>query len=213
MKKIKFLVVIPARKNSKRLKGKNLLKINGKNLIQNTIDFALKLKNIQHVLLSTDIKDIKKNVNYSNKVLIPWIRPKNLCKDNSSTEDVLSHAINWYNKKFGKVDGVILLQTTSPIRSIKIANKVIKKYLKFKKTTLSVKQIKSKKKFDIKCIKKKDKFYYPNGFIYILPQKQILKKEIYNNGSNIIIDKNYYRNIDIDYKEDLIKAKRFLEKN
>ena len=51
MKKNKFLVVIPARKNSKRLKNKNILKINGKSLIQNTIDFALKLKNVQHVLI------------------------------------------------------------------------------------------------------------------------------------------------------------------
>ena len=213
MKKNKFLVVIPARKNSKRLKNKNILKINGKSLIQHTVEFALKLKNVQHVLISTDIKDIRKHVLLTNRVLIPWIRPKELSKDKSSTKDVLSHAINWYNNNFGKISGVILLQTTSPIRSIKIANKVINNYIKFKKTSLTVKEIKSKIKSGIKYIKKKEKFYYPNGFIYVFPQNQILKKEIYNHNSSIVIDNNYYRNIDIDYKKDLIKAKKFLRKN
>lgn len=213
MKKNKFLVVIPARKNSKRLKNKNILKINGKSLIQHTVEFALKLKNVQHVLISTDIKDIRKHILLTNRVLIPWIRPKELSKDKSSTEDVLSHAIKWYNNNFGKISGVILLQTTSPIRSIKIANKVINNYIKFKKTSLTVKEIKSKIKFGIKYIKKKEKFYYPNGFIYVFPQNQILKKEIYNHNSSIVIDNNYYRNIDIDYKKDLIKAKKFLRKN
>ena len=213
MKKNKFLVVIPARKNSRRLKNKNILKINGKSLIQHTVEFALKLKNVQHVLISTDIKDIRKHILLTNRVLIPWIRPKELSKDKSSTMDVLSHAINWYNNNFGKISGVILLQTTSPIRSIKIANKVINNYIKFKKTSLTVKEIKSKIKSDIKYIKKKKKFYYPNGFIYVFPQNQILKKEIYNHNSSIVIDNNYYRNIDIDYKRDLIKAKKFLKKN
>ena len=213
MKKNKFLVVIPARKNSKRLKNKNILKINGKSLIQNTIDFALKLKNVQHVLISTDIRDIRKHILLTNQVLIPWIRPKELSKDESSTKDVLSHAINWYNNNFGKIDGIILLQTTSPIRSIKMANKVINNYMKFKKTSLTVQEIKSKIKLGTKYIKKKDKYYYPNGFIYVFPQNQILKKEIYNHNSNIVIDNNYYRNIDIDYKRDLIKAKKFFKKN
>ena len=213
MKKNKFLVVIPARKNSKRLKNKNILKINGKSLIQNTIDFALKLKNVEHILISTDIKNIKKHISITNRVLIPWIRPKQLSDDNSSTKDVLSHAVNWYNNNFKRVNGIILLQTTSPIRSIKMANKVINNYIKFKKTSLTVKEIKSKIKIGVKYIKKKDKFYYPNGFIYVFPQNQIFKKEIYNHNSTIVIDKNYYRNIDIDYKKDLIKAKKFLKKN
>jgi len=36
------IVVIPARKNSKRIKGKNLRILNGKPLIAHTIEYALK---------------------------------------------------------------------------------------------------------------------------------------------------------------------------
>ena len=179
MKKNKFLVVIPARKNSKRLKNKNILKINGKSLIQNTIDFALKLKNVEHILISTDIRNIKKHISIKNRVLIPWIRPKELSDDNSSTKDVLSHAVNWYNNNFKRVNGIILLQTTSPIRSIKMANKVINNYIKFKKTSLTVKEIKSKIKLGVKYIKKKINFIIQTAlFMYFLKIKYLKKKFI-----------------------------------
>ena len=42
-KNLKILIVIPARKNSKRLPNKNLLKVNKKSLIQRTIDILNKL--------------------------------------------------------------------------------------------------------------------------------------------------------------------------
>ena len=211
MKKIKFLVVIPARKNSKRLKNKNLLKINGKNLIEITVNFALKLKLIQHILVSTDIKNLKKKLTRGDKVLIPWIRPKKLSQDKSPTTEVLIHAIKWYEKKFEKINYIILLQTTSPIRSLKLVNKAINTFLKSKKSTLIVKKIKSKIKGK-QYITKKNKIYYPTGSLYIFTKEKLMKKKIYDNNSEILIDNNYYRNIDIDHKEDFIKAKKFLEK-
>ena len=214
MRQKKFLVVIPARKGSKRLKNKNILKINGKSLIQKTIDFALKIENVKHILISSDINNINKYITSNKKVLIPWLRPKKLSTDKSKTEDVLYHAINWYKKKFNNIDGIILLQTTSPIRSLKLTNKAISKYLLTKKSVLSVKKITFNKKNDKKNIRKKNQLYNPNGSIYIFSQNQILKKkEIYNQKSNLIIENNYYRNIDIDHKKDFDKAKKFIIKN
>ena len=211
MKKIKFLIVIPARKNSKRLKNKNLLKINGKNLLEITVNFALKLKCIQHVLVSSDIKNIKKHLTQHKKLLIPWVRPKKISQDKSPTVEVLIHAIKWYEKNFEKVNYIILLQTTSPIRSLKLTNEAINTFAKSKKNTLIVKEVKSKIKGKI-YINKKNKIYYPTGSLYIFSRNQLMKKKIYDNNSNIIIDNNYYRNIDIDYKKDFIRAKEFLEK-
>ena len=214
MRQKKFLIVIPARKGSKRLKNKNILKINGKSLIQKTIDFALKIKNVKHILISSDINNINKHITLNKKVLIPWLRPKELSADKSKTEDVLYHAVNWYKKKFNNIDGIVLLQTTSPIRSLKLVNKAIAKYLITKKSVLSVKKITLDKKNAKGNIKKKNQIYYPNGSIYIFSQNQILeKKEIYNQKSNLIIENNYYRNIDIDHKKDFDKAKKFITKN
>ena len=155
MKKIKFLIVIPARKNSKRLKNKNLLKINGKNLLEITVNFALKLKCIQHVLVSSDIKNIKKHLTQHKKLLIPWVRPKEISQDKSPTVEVLIHAIKWYEKNFEKVNYIILLQTTSPIRSLKLTNEAINTFAKSKKNTLIVKEVKSKIKGKIYINKKK----------------------------------------------------------
>ena len=47
-----YLTLIPARKNSKRIKNKNLIKINGVSLIDRTIAAALKIKNF--IIVSTD---------------------------------------------------------------------------------------------------------------------------------------------------------------
>ena len=46
MQKINYLAIIPARKDSKRIKNKNLVKINNKELIKFTIEAAIKTKKI-----------------------------------------------------------------------------------------------------------------------------------------------------------------------
>ena len=52
--------LIPARSGSKRIKNKNILKLNNKNLIQITIEQALKTKEINKIFVSTDSKIIQK---------------------------------------------------------------------------------------------------------------------------------------------------------
>ena len=57
----KNLVIIPARKGSKRIKNKNLVKVLNKPLIFWTINFAKKLKTKNFdIVVSSDCKKIKK---------------------------------------------------------------------------------------------------------------------------------------------------------
>ena len=107
------LIIIPARKNSIRLKNKNLLKINSKTLIEHTISFAKSILPNTNILVSTDSRKIKK-ISLRNKILCPWLRPKHLSTSESTTEDVLLHALKWYERDKSAVDFVILLQPTSP---------------------------------------------------------------------------------------------------
>ena len=55
---IKYLAIIPARKNSKRLKNKNILKIKNKILFDYTFDAAKKTKKLTKIVTTTDIKKL-----------------------------------------------------------------------------------------------------------------------------------------------------------
>ena len=55
-KKFNLVALIPARSGSKRLKNKNILKLNGKPLIAHTINYAKKAKIFDKIILSTESK-------------------------------------------------------------------------------------------------------------------------------------------------------------
>ena len=57
---MKFLAIIPARKNSKEILNKNIKKFNKKPLIYWTIKAAKKSKCFEKIIVSTDSEKIKK---------------------------------------------------------------------------------------------------------------------------------------------------------
>ena len=62
---MKNLAIILGRKNSKRLKGKNLLKIGGKTLVERAIENAIRSKKFSKIIVSSDnekILNLKKNI-------------------------------------------------------------------------------------------------------------------------------------------------------
>ncbi len=96
-KKNKIICIILARGGSKGLKKKNLRKINGKPLIYYPIRDAKKTRLIDQIIVSTDDKKIAKIAEkYGAK--IPFIRPKKLSGDLSTTEECLKHALLTYEK-------------------------------------------------------------------------------------------------------------------
>ena len=56
----KLVIFITARKDSKRLKNKNILKLGSKKLVERTINFAKKLVTNNCIFLSTDSEIAKK---------------------------------------------------------------------------------------------------------------------------------------------------------
>jgi CMP-N,N'-diacetyllegionaminic acid synthase len=93
-----ILTIIPARSGSKGLKNKNIQKISNKTLIDHRIDMVKKAKLTNNqIILSTDSKKYKKL--YEKKILVPFLRPKNLALDKSETFPLLLHAINFFKKK------------------------------------------------------------------------------------------------------------------
>ena len=73
---------------------------------------------IVDILVSTDDKNILE-VAKNAGALVPWSRPPGLATDTTSSVDVCLHALDWYEKENDRIDGLMLLQPTSPFRSRK----------------------------------------------------------------------------------------------
>ena len=82
---MKELALITARKGSKRLKNKNILKIRSKTLIEITIDLVAKRFN--NTWLNSDSKEYLKK--YTNKNIHLYKRPNELGSDKVSSEAVV----------------------------------------------------------------------------------------------------------------------------
>lgn len=89
---MKPVCLIAARKNSKGVRKKNIKKFVGKPLISYAITSALKSKNFQAVIVSTEDKEISK-IAKSYGADVPFVRPKKLAMDTTPMNDVILHAI------------------------------------------------------------------------------------------------------------------------
>lgn len=113
---MRILALIPARGGSKRLPGKNVRPLGGRPLIQWSIDTAKEIPEISDILVSTDDPLIA-DIACSAGALVPWLRPADLASDTAGSAGVAIHALDWYEREHGVVDGLLLLQPTSPFRS------------------------------------------------------------------------------------------------
>jgi len=112
----KILCVIPCRGGSKGLPGKNIKNLLGKPLIAYTIRHAALSKYIDRTIVSTDSKKIAA-VAKKWGAEVPFLRPKRLAQDNSTTIDALLHAMDWMERKEKFFfDILVLLHVTTPLR-------------------------------------------------------------------------------------------------
>jgi N-acylneuraminate cytidylyltransferase len=70
---------------------------------------------IADILVSTD-DPATAEVARAGNALVPWLRPAELASDTASSVDVALHALDWFERERGPVDGLLLLQPTSPFR-------------------------------------------------------------------------------------------------
>ena len=96
-KSLKILAVIPARKGSKGIPGKNMTKILGKPLIYFTIKNAKKSKYITSIIVSTDCEKIAK-ISKKMGAEVPFLRPDKLATNKTQTFPVIKHAIKQIEK-------------------------------------------------------------------------------------------------------------------
>ena len=113
---VKVIAIIPARSGSKSIKNKNLQKINGKSLLCRSIEFALSIKNINRVIVSTDSLKYQK-LSLEHGAECPFLRPKKFAQDRSYDIDAFLHCLKWLKKNENyHPDIIINLRPTYPFR-------------------------------------------------------------------------------------------------
>ncbi len=220
--------LITARKNSKGIKNKNLLKIKNKSLFQISIDNAKKAKIFDKIFCSTDSNVM---IDIAKKNLVHTIRrPKYLSGDKTPSYDVIINFFEFLKKNnIKKPILLFLFQPTSPNIKPETIKQMLKVYKKNKKisSVISIYSVHNKYhylnqrivskngKIDFLFEKKRNKqlrrqdkqevFVHGNMFSFktskFFKQKSVTPKPIHS-----VKLKNYYESIDIDHLEDYKKA-------
>ena len=225
-----ILAIIPARKGSKQLPKKNLAKLGGKSLVEIAINVAKDVKKINNILVSSDCKEILK-IAKKNKVLTS-LRPKELASDNSLVIETIIYEYERLKKNL-KIDIIVLLEVTSPLRNSihveKCINMLIKKKLDsvatFRESDIHPHKTWQIKNNDIpKTFLKNSnpwtprqelsKAYQLSGVAYVFKPNRLKRKSnslLFGKQGGVIIDKRY--SIDIDDNIDYELAKILIQQN
>lgn len=117
---MKVLAIIPARGGSKGVPYKNIISIKEKPLICYTIEVGLSAQRdgyIDELIVSTDDEEIAE-ISRVSGAKVPFLRPDYLSNDTAKSVDVMIHAYQFYNEKGHDFDTILLLQPTTPLRTV-----------------------------------------------------------------------------------------------
>lgn len=126
---MRLLGLITARSGSKRIPGKNLRLVGGKPLLAWTVLQACKSNYLTEVVVSTDGEEIA-SVAKSYGAKVPFLRPAEFAGDASPHLDCVLHALDsLIDLGWKPFDAVVLLQPTSPLRTVDDIDGLVKKAL------------------------------------------------------------------------------------
>ncbi len=111
------LGVICARGGSKGLPGKNLMEVDGKSMLQRSIEQARGSKLLTRWVVSTDNEAIAEVAKVHDKDCVPFMRPREYAQDDTRIEYALTHALEFCEDEEGEeYDFICMLLNTMPLR-------------------------------------------------------------------------------------------------
>lgn len=116
-KRPSVLAIVPARSGSKGLAHKNIKIMNGKPLMVWSIEHALKSEFIDKVIVSTDSVHYAKIAEESGAI-VPFLRPNSISNDTATSFEVINHTIEYMKTQGEYFDIILLLEPTSPLRTL-----------------------------------------------------------------------------------------------
>lgn len=210
--------IITARGGSKGIPRKNIKLLNGKPVIAYSIEASTSNNLIKNTFVTTEDKEIAEISKKFNAEVIK--RPDELAQDNSTSVDVILHALDYLEDKNKLPDLFVLLQPTSPLRS---SNDITNAIELFKENecrglvsvcaqnhggmlNLSIDKgylnhISDKNHFELR---RQDlpQLYYPNGAIYITTPESMRKSKTFFPEKTIPYIMPQERSVDLDSEFD-----------
>lgn len=113
---LEVLAIIPARGGSKSIPRKNIKPLGGAPLISYSIAAGQQARTVTRLIVSTDDEEVAR-VAESYNAEVPFMRPPELSRDETTDLPVFQHALRWLEKFEGyQPDIVVQLRPTSPLR-------------------------------------------------------------------------------------------------
>lgn len=227
-----MIALIPARGGSKGVPGKNIKPIDGKPLIAYTIEAALKAKDIDRVIVTTDDEEIAA-VAKQYGAEVPFMRPAELATDTAAAPDVYMHAVEYVMKETGEdIENFMVLLPTAPLRTNRHIDEAVALFKeKGARTLLSFKEADTPVTWynrvdekgrvhnagfgagDIMKNRQTNETYLiANGAIYILSYSLLKESRTYFCDNTIPYVMSAEDSIDIDYPIDFEIASLMLSK-
>lgn len=226
----KTLFLIPARGGSKGIPRKNIKILDKKPLICHSIDIAKSFVEDAFICVSTDDLEIK-NVCENYGLNVPFLRPDYLATDTAGSDEMIMHALEFYQKQNINLEKIVLLQPTSPFRKVKDIENAMDLYNNQIDMVISVKETEvnpyyllcneNKEGFlekfvkDIDIIRRQDapKVYQYNGVVYIINIKSFLKHKKLSAFQQVIkYEMDNLSSVDLDTLLDWAYAEFLIEK-
>ena len=210
------VAIIPARGGSKGIPGKNLLTVAGKPLVAWSIEHALNSSKIDSVWVTSDSVEILAVAETFGAKAI--LRPESISGDKASSEEAWIHAVNEIQKNV-KVDLVVCMQPTSPIRGRDDLDEAVAQYFSGNfDSILSVTKIEDhfewcltsegavSTNYDFKKRRRRQDIevkYLENGSFYLISPELLIESNDRLGGKVGLYEQEKYKMYQIDNFEDI----------
>lgn len=218
--KNKTLWLIPARGGSKGIPNKNLKPFCGESLVSRAVKQALLCARSEDtIFLSTESEEIKAE-GERNGIEIPFLRPDELASDTASTYSVILHVLDELKKLGKEFEKVVLLQPTSPFRTLEDIKRSLSLWTPGIDMVVSVTESKSNPYFNLfetnpegflihskgdgEYSRRQDapKVWEYNGAVYVMSTGSLLKYPMSHFKKIIPFEMPSSRSIDLDTPQD-----------
>jgi len=222
-----MLGLIPARRGSKGISGKNIRPLGDFPLVEYTLRAATAAKRLDVVAVTTNDPKVAQIASQFKVRVID--RPESMARDESPMIDAVAHALEILAGQGCRPDAVTLLQPTSPFRTAEHIDQAVLQFCESGADSLL--SVNAVSEHPCECVRREDgrlnravdppspgsgrqafpEYWYVNGAIYITRTSMLLdKREFWDAKSEIFIMPSL-NSLDIDGPSDWILAQALLK--